>query len=51
MMRTNVEGVFAAGDLTDGSGPLKQTITAAAQGAIAAFSAYHYIMSAPTRFE
>jgi len=44
MMCTNVEGVFAAGDLTDGSGPLKQTITAAAQGAIAAFSAYHYIM-------
>lgn len=45
MMRTNVEGVFAAGDLTDGSGPLKQTITAAAQGATAAFSAYHYMMS------
>ena len=44
MMHTNIEGVFAAGDLTDGSGPLKQTITAAAQGAIAAFSAYHYLM-------
>jgi thioredoxin reductase (NADPH) len=43
MMHTNVEGVFAAGDLTDGSGPLKQTITAAAQGAIAAFSAYHHV--------
>ena len=42
-MRTNVEGVFAAGDLTDGSGALKQTITAAAQGAIAAFSAYQFV--------
>jgi thioredoxin reductase (NADPH) len=45
MMCTNIDGVFAAGDLTDGSGPLKQTVTAAAQGAIAAFSAYGYIMS------
>jgi thioredoxin reductase (NADPH) len=42
-MRTNVAGVYAAGDLTDGSGPLKQTVTAAAQGAIAALSAYQYI--------
>ena len=42
MMRTGVEGVYAAGDLTDGSGPLKQTITAAAQGAVAALSAYQY---------
>ncbi|MDA1348164.1 MAG: FAD-dependent oxidoreductase [Chloroflexi bacterium] len=40
---TNVEGVFAAGDLTNGSGELKQTITASAQGAIAATSAYHYV--------
>jgi len=39
MMRTNVEGIFAAGDITDGSGPLKQTVTAAAQGAVAALSA------------
>ncbi len=43
MMRTSAEGVFAAGDLTDGSGALKQTITAAAQGAVAALSAYQYI--------
>ena len=43
MMRTGVDGVYAAGDLTDGSGPLKQTITAAAQGAVAALSAYQYV--------
>ena len=43
MMRTNVAGLFAAGDLTNGSGPLKQTVTAAAQGAIAALSAYMYV--------
>ena len=43
LMRTNVAGVYAAGDLTDGSGSLKQTVTAAAQGAIAALSAYQYI--------
>ena len=42
-MRTNVPGVFAAGDLTDASGELKQTITAAAQGAQAAATAYEYI--------
>ena len=39
-MRTSVHGVFAAGDLTDASGDLKQTVTAAAQGAVAATSAY-----------
>ena len=51
MMRTGVDGVYAAGDLTDGSGPLKQTVTAAAQGAIAALSAYHHVSSraAPCR--
>jgi thioredoxin reductase (NADPH) len=36
--RTNVEGVFAAGDITNN--PLKQIITAASEGAVAAFSAY-----------
>jgi thioredoxin reductase (NADPH) len=40
---TNVEGVFAAGDLTDASGDLKQTITASAQGAVAATSAYEFV--------
>lgn len=44
LMRTNVTGIFAAGDLTDGSGPLKQTVTAAAQGALAALSAYQYVV-------
>ena len=44
-MRTNVEGVFAAGDLCNSSGDSKQTITAASQGAIAATSTYHYIMN------
>ncbi|MBM3944609.1 MAG: thioredoxin reductase [SAR202 cluster bacterium] len=46
-MRTSVHGVFAAGDLTDGSGDLKQTITAAAQGAIAATSAYDDVSEHP----
>lgn len=41
--RTNVDGVFAAGDLTDGAGDLKQTITAAALGAMAATAAYEYV--------
>jgi len=41
-MKTNISGLYAAGDLTDGSGNLKQTITAAAQGAIAALSAYEH---------
>ena len=41
--RTNVDGVFAAGDLTDGAGDLKQTITAASLGAMAATAAYEYV--------
>ena len=41
--KTRVEGVFAAGDVTNASGELKQTITAAAQGAAAATSAYAYV--------
>ena len=48
-MRTSVEGLFAAGDVTDASGELKQTITAAAQGAIAATSAYEYLSRHPDR--
>ncbi|MEW6408063.1 MAG: FAD-dependent oxidoreductase [Patescibacteria group bacterium] len=39
---TNITGCFAAGDITTASN-LKQIITAAAQGAIAATSAYKYI--------
>lgn len=41
---TNILGCFAAGDATDAS-ELKQVITAAAQGAIAATSAYRYLNS------
>jgi thioredoxin reductase (NADPH) len=40
---TNVEGVFAAGDLTNGSNNIKQIITAASEGAIAAISVYSYL--------
>jgi len=43
-MKTNMEGIFAAGDLCNSSGGLKQTITAASQGAIAATSSYHYTL-------
>lgn len=36
--KTNIAGVYAAGDITDN--PLKQIITAAAEGAVAASTAY-----------
>ncbi|MBT3865654.1 FAD-dependent oxidoreductase [Candidatus Woesearchaeota archaeon] len=39
---TNVEGFFAAGDITN-STSLKQFITSAAEGSIAAQGAYHYL--------
>jgi len=42
-MSTNVEGLFAAGDVTSGSNEFEQIITAASEGAIAAESAYKYI--------
>lgn len=42
-MATNVDGVFACGDVTDASGAFKQIVTGAAQGAIAATSAYRDI--------
>ena len=41
-MKTNVEGVFAAGDVTTGSNGMQQIITACAEGALAAESAYKY---------
>lgn len=41
--RTNVPGLFAAGDVTDSE--LKQVITAAAKGASAAFEAVRYLDS------
>jgi thioredoxin reductase (NADPH) len=40
-MRTNIKGIFAAGDITANS--LKQIIVASAQGAIAAASAYKFL--------
>ena len=46
-METSAHGIFAAGDLTNASGTLKQTVTAAAQGAIAASAAYKYITEHP----
>lgn len=43
MMKTSVDGIFAAGDMTDATGSFKQIVTAAAQGAIAATAAYQDI--------
>ncbi|MEE9247406.1 MAG: FAD-dependent oxidoreductase [Dehalococcoidia bacterium] len=43
LMETTITGIFAAGDVTDASGELKQTITSTAQGVIAATSAYKYV--------
>jgi len=40
--KTNVEGVFAAGDITNATS-LKQFITSAAQGSIAAQTAYLFL--------
>ena len=40
-MQTSIPGIFAAGDVRDT--PLRQVITAASDGAIAAMSAYHWI--------
>jgi len=40
-METSVQGVYAAGDVRNT--PLRQVVTAAGDGAIAAFSAQHYI--------
>ena len=40
-MKTSLEGVYAAGDVTNN--PLKQVITACSEGAIAAFSAFEDI--------
>ncbi len=42
-MATNVAGLLAAGDMTDRSAVLAQAITAMAQGAMAAASAYKFL--------
>ncbi len=42
MMKSSVEGVYAAGDSTNFFERFKQDITAAAMGAVAATSAYNY---------
>lgn len=46
--KTSVEGIFAAGDCTGGPHKKKfdQIVTAAAEGALAALSAYEYIIKA-----
>lgn len=40
---TSISGVFAAGDVTTGSNKLRQIITAAAEGAIAAKAVYNFL--------
>jgi len=44
-METNIQGIFAAGDITTGSSGLRQIVTACAEGAIAAISAFKYVKS------
>jgi len=43
-MRTSVPGIFAAGDCTAMWPAFRQVVTAAAMGAVAAYSAYNYLM-------
>lgn len=46
-MATSVPGIFAAGDVRNT--PLRQVVTAASDGAIAAMSAYHWITTGQAR--
>ncbi|MFC1613221.1 NAD(P)/FAD-dependent oxidoreductase [Patescibacteria group bacterium] len=41
--KTNIEGIFGAGDVSNGQGNLKQVITAAASGALAATGVNEYL--------
>jgi thioredoxin reductase (NADPH) len=43
-LKTNVEGVWAAGDITNINGDFKQIINACSQGAVAAHDIYTKIM-------
>ncbi len=40
---TNIDGVWAAGDCTDGSNGFNQVITASSEGAIASYSIFSYL--------
>lgn len=42
---TNIEGIYAAGDITNGSDNFRQIITACSEGSIAANSIYKYLQS------
>lgn len=46
-MKTSIDGVFAAGDVTNASGSFKQIVTGAAQGSVAATSAYLDVQTHP----
>lgn len=41
--KTNIDGIWAAGDMTTGSDGLRQIVTACAEGAIAAQSVFKYL--------
>ena len=45
-MSTNITGVFAAGDIANIAGEFQQIVTAASEGAMAAFSAFKYLKGA-----
>lgn len=46
---TSLEGVWAAGDLTDGSNKFRQIVTAASEGAISAVEIYKYLKKHASR--
>ena len=41
--KTNIAGVFAAGDITTGSNNFRQVVTAVSEGAIATLEAFKYL--------
>lgn len=48
--RTNVDGIYAAGDATTGTNRMRQLVTAAAEGAIAAGSLYEDLARRPMQY-